>query len=318
MPCNIIEHRFRAGSSLLGILVVFALLPGCRQDGQDASSTLPPDDRGVAPGLSKSPERLVILSPSITEMAFALGAGEMVVGVSRYCRWPEETKYIPKVGGGLDPNPESILKLNPDIILSSGSRVSPPLRRLEESGLPVAYLNHESLEDVFSDIKTLSIWLKREREGKALLEKLHKERDFIADRVAGQDAPKPSVVVLFGFQDLLSAGRGSFPSDIIKLAGGENLADTIDTPWPVLSPEKLLKWNPEIILFALTGEESEEEIKEGILQFSKDPRWRALRAVRDNKLYPVENSLLSIPGPRSIRAAKILAGYFYPEQNFSL
>lgn len=274
---------------------------------------LPPDDRGHRPGLSTPPQRLVVLSPSITEILFHMGAGDRIVGVSRFCLWPEEAGELPRVGGGMDPNPEAVLRLSPDLILSSGSQAPPALRRLEELGIPVVLLDHHSLDKVLSDIMVLGKWLGMEEPSRELVASMESDRDSLAHRVAGQPGDPRTAVILYGFNELLSAGRGSFPSDLVQLAGGINRADEIHSPWPLLNEETLLRWDPDFIIFSLHGSETDDEVKSGLSGFARDPRWRSLRAVTQGNLHAIEDSLLAIPGPRSLPAALRLYEIFHGE-----
>ena len=291
------------------ILLLAACTPG--KDPETRNHWL--DDRGVTIAKSLDPRRIIVLSPSLTEMIYALGEEERIVAVSRYCRWPDAARELPQVGGGLDPDTESILALQPDLVLSSVTSLSPPLRKLEQIDLPVALLNQTSLEDVFSDFQKLSHWLDAEEKGASLLRAWKLEQEKLQSRVAEHSGPRPRAVVLYDWESLLSAGRNTFASDLVQLAGGENLPDQTEDSWPVLNPEMLLKWNPDVIFFSWSGNETPNEINVELQRFRKDPRWSRLAAVKKNRIYPIPDSLLAIPGPRSLEAARAIAKYLHGE-----
>lgn len=296
---------------LSGLLML--LLSACSGPEAESTGGLWEDDRGKPVSPALTPRRMVVLSPSLVEMVYALGEESRITAVSRYCRWPDEARELPQVGGGLDPDTETILGLQPDLILSSVSSLSPPLMKLEDTGIPVALLNQTTLDDIFYDFRKLSAWLGVESRGLAILEQWRDERAQLESWVKERPAPKPATVILYDFQSLLSAGKHSFASDLVQLAGGLNLPDQTGEPWPVLSPEMLLKWNPEVILFSLNGNETPKEVKAGLQQFRNDPRWSNLKAVRSDRLHTIPDSQLAIPGPRSLFATQSIARLLYPE-----
>lgn len=291
--------------------LLILLLAACTPAEDPETTNLWLDDRGTRISEVLDPQRIIVLSPSLTEMIYTLGEEERIVAVSRYCRWPDAARELPQVGGGLDPDTESILALQPDLVLSSVTALSPPLKKLEQIGLPVALLNQTSLEDVFVDFKKLSLWLGVGEKGGRLLRTWKSEQEKLQNRVGELTEPLPRAVVLYNSNNLLSAGHNTFASDLVQLAGGENLPDQTGDPWPILNPEVLLKWNPDVIFFSLNGDETPNEVKAKLLQFRKDPRWSQLEAVKKDRLYPIPDSLLAIPGPRSLEAARTIAQYLH-------
>lgn len=292
---------------------VGAGLAGCGSPSTEPSPAYPADDRGRIPELEEPPRRIVVLSPSLTEILFALNAEDRIIAVSRYCRWPDAARELPSVGGGMDPSTEKLLSLRPDLVLSSGSRIPGPLARVESAGVPVALLNHSTLDDVYRDIRTLGSWIAEETRAQTLIANLRAGEKAIREKTARRNGPRPGVVVLYDSRDLQSAGANTFTSDLVRIAGGTNLPDATGAPWPILNPESLLRWNPEVIFFSFNGGESPGTIETNLRTFSADPRWENLRAVQNERLYPIPDSLLSIPGPRSIEAARLLQRYLTPE-----
>jgi iron complex transport system substrate-binding protein len=266
------------------------------------------DDAGRRVYLAKAPSRIISLAPSVTEMLFAIGAGTQVVGVTQFCDFPAEAKQKTKVGY-TNPNLESLVALDPDLIVAPQEFLKPDLiGKLEQLKIPVFILADRTIEDVFAHIQTLGRMLDRSTEATALGMDL---RQHIARiKVRTQSAVPVRVLYVLNSEPLITVGPGSFIDQLIGLAGGVNVAAKSVTAYPRLSMEVVLQENPDILIFP-TGE------AEGISESEQQAwrKWSTLAAVKQNNLRQIPADLLNRPGPRIGKALELLADLLHPATN---
>lgn len=266
------------------------------------------DDAGRRVYLAKAPSRIISLAPSVTEMLFAIGAGTQVVGVTQFCDFPAEAKQKTKVGY-TNPNLESLVALDPDLIVAPQEFLKPDLiGKLEQLKIPVFILADRTIEDVFAHIQTLGRILDRSTEATALGMDL---RQHIARiKVRTQSAVPVRVLYVLNSEPLITVGPGSFIDQLIGLAGGVNVAAKSVTAYPRLSMEVVLQENPDILIFP-TGE------AEGISESEQQAwrKWSTLAAVKQNNLRQIPADLLNRPGPRIGKALELLADLLHPATN---
>ncbi|QQR81627.1 MAG: cobalamin-binding protein [Deltaproteobacteria bacterium] len=188
--------------------------------------------------------RLISLKPSATEMIFALGAGDRLVGVTTYCKHPAEAEKIAKVGGYSNPNLEKIISLKPDLVILIPDATSPRVyEALQRAHIETLVLKGKTLHDIFDDLKTLGEKLDVANKAQSLVEKLQTEIKSIP-----QTEHKQTAYMVVQRNPLIIAGRGTFLSELMSLAGLKNLGDQASLPYPRLSLEILLQKNPDMIL----------------------------------------------------------------------
>ncbi|MCS6284955.1 MAG: cobalamin-binding protein [Nitrospira sp.] len=263
------------------------------------------DDAGRRVYLAKAPSRIISLAPSVTEMLFAIGAGTQVVGVTQFCDFPAEAKQKAKVGY-TNPNLESLLALDPDLIVAPQEFLKPDLiGKLEQLKIPVFILADRTVEDVFAHIQTLGRMLDRSTEATALGMDLRQHIARIKART--QSAVPVRVLYVLNSEPLITVGPGSFIDQLIGLAGGVNVAAKSVTAYPRLSMEVVLQENPDILIFP-TGE------AEGISESEQQAwrKWSTLAAVKQNNLRQIPADLLNRPGPRIGKALELLADLLHP------
>lgn len=263
------------------------------------------DDAGRRVYLAKAPSRIISLAPSVTEMLFAIGAGTQVVGVTQFCDFPAEAKQKTKVGY-TNPNLESLLALDPDLIVAPQDFLKPDLiGKLEQLKIPVFILADRTVEDVFAHIQTLGRMLDRSTEATALGMDLRQHIARIKART--QSAVPVRVLYVLNSEPLITVGPGSFIDQLIGLAGGVNVAAKSVTAYPRLSMEVVLQENPDILIFP-TGE------AEGISESEQQAwrKWSTLAAVKQNNLRQIPADLLNRPGPRIGKALELLADLLHP------
>lgn len=247
--------------------------------------------------LSKAPERIVSISPAITEVMFLVGAQEKLVGVSDYCKYPPETEKITKVGGMHDINFEVLLSLHPDVVLIGSMISQQDVDAIEKMGIPVVCIVEEkSLEGMSEMMEVIGRITQCEEKGNAEAEKW---REKIAERKA--HAPNPEdrkcvyYVVGFGDGGDFTAPKDTHIQEIIKLAGARNAGDSL-SGWNI-SREYLFKINPDIILVR-------NEDKEAFV--SRYP-YTLLDAVKNGRVYGIESGWIDVVSLRNMDAVDYIA-----------
>src|SRR5262249_26843316 len=182
--------------------------------------------------LAVMPHRIVSIAPSITEILFALGAGDRVVGVTTYCNYPEAAKAKPKVGGYTTPSLEAILALRPDQVIMMNNRPD-VAQKLRQTGIDVVELQTENLAGIYESIRVISEKIGLPERGRSLTQSIRKE----LQNVANATGPRARVLFIVGRRpgavaDLIGVGRGSYLSELIGLAGAENALADADVPYP--------------------------------------------------------------------------------------
>ena len=196
------------------------------------------DDTGRKLTIPKPPHRILSLAPSVTEMLFAIGAGGQVAGVTQFCDFPPEALRKPKVGYA-NPNVESLVALQPDLILAPREFLKPDLiASLDNLKIPIFIFSDQTVEDIFSHMQTIGRIVERQAEAAALVMELRQQLAAIKQRVQGQ--PPVRVLYVLNSQPLITPGPGSFIDQLIALAGGINVAAKSAVPYPRLSMETVL------------------------------------------------------------------------------
>jgi len=256
--------------------------------------------------LAKPPKRIVSLAPSITEILFAIGLDEEIVGVTDFCNYPPAALTKPKVAYS-QPNLEVLVALEPQLVLAPPTFLrADVLAKLEQLKIPTFIIESQTVEAIFGHIQLLGRMVGRASEANAFAANLRKQVMALTKKVEGR--ARPTLLYVLNSEPLITVGPGSFIHHLIELAGGRNAAERTSAPYPRLTMEEVLTQNPDILLFPI-GE------YEGIPQSEQDrwKRWESLRAVQDGKLFQVQADLLNRPGPRVLDGLRHLMGFLHPE-----
>lgn len=261
------------------------------------------------------PDRIVSLSPSLTESLFALGvARDRIVGVTRYCDYPEQAKNCPQVGGIVDPSLEAIQRSRPDLVLVTRGNPLETIDRLRALGLSVFALDDRTdLEGVRRMVSTLAavVGPNNPELANGLIQRFWNElRAFRAWSDSLPASTRPAVLFVDPENMGWSAGPGSHVDDLIRLAGGTNVVTGAEA-WPRYSPEAILTEDPDLLLFALPDGMSEAD---ALARFASEPGMGNLRAVRERRFCCIPSGTLMRPGPRSLDALEKLAACTQPDQ----
>jgi iron complex transport system substrate-binding protein len=250
--------------------------------------------------------------PAVTEMLFAIGAGDQVVGVSSYDRYPPEVASRERVGALLDPNIERIFTLRPDLVIVYGTQQE-FISRLDRAGVPRFEYQHAGLADITVTIRRLGQRVGRAPEAERLATRIEGDIAIIRKQVAGR--PRPRTAVLFDREAgslrsmYASAGIG-FMHDMLEAAGGTDVFADLKQQSLQLSAETLLARAPEVIV--------EVQRREGwppekvVSELSVWKTLSALPAVRTGRVYILTDDRLGIPGPRVAEAIRLLARTLHP------
>jgi iron complex transport system substrate-binding protein len=278
---------------------------GCRAagGGADAAPAGAPSN-AAALSLAAPPQRIVSLAPNLTEFLFALGAGPQVVGVTRFCDFPPEAGALPKVGGLVDLDVETVLSLTPDLVVANeGTRTQGFLRPLEASGVPVYWTRLDSEADVYRVAEELGGLLARPAAGERLSASIRAGLAAVEARLHG--APPRRTVLVFGHEPLVVAGGGSFADALLRRAGALNVAGDTQRPFPVWSVEAAVRAAPEVIIDNWVGAAPPADLW---------ARWPSIPAVRAGRVHRLEATATLRPGPRLPLALETLARLIHPER----
>jgi len=264
------------------------------------------DDLGRKLYLAKPPQRIVSLAPSITEILFAIGLNEEIVGVTEFCDFPPDALSKPKVGYAT-PNLEMIVGLQPQLVLAPRSFLRVDLlNKLEQLKIATFILDPHTVEDIFAHIQLLGRMVGHSQEANAQAATMRKQLAGLSSRL--EDLPRPKLLYVLNSEPLITVGPGSFIHRLIELAGGRNAADQAADSYPRLTMEEVLRQNPDILLFPVGRHE-------GIPREEQDSwrRWTTLSAVQQGKLFQIDSDLLNRPGPRILEGLRQLVQILHPE-----
>jgi len=260
------------------------------------------DDLGRSVSIPVTLTRAVSTAPSVTEMIFAAGGGDRLVGVTSFCNYPEEAKSIAKIGDTMTPNMETIVALKPDVVfVSTASQIEAFTKTLEQNGIAVYVLNPKDLTGVFNNLRRLGELFGDSRYASGVLGELELRADRAYGKVhPGKDVP---VFVQISKEPLFTIGKDSFLNQLLEAAGGRSVTANVDSAYPKLSKETALALNPEAIIIS----ESPDNLEPNEV-FKNSP------AVKNGRIYKINADLLSRPGPRLVDALEQIARFLHPDK----
>ena len=264
------------------------------------------DDAGRRMYFAKPPARIVSLAPSITEMLFAMEAGDQLVGVTDFCDYPPEAGKKPKVGYS-NPNMETLVALQPDLVVAPNDFLKPDIiAKLEQLNIPVFILEDRNVEGIFVHIQTLGRVVGRSSKADAVAMQLRQQVAAIQQRIQGM--PRVRVLYVLNSQPLITVGPGSFIDQLIGMAGGINVAAKSATPYPRLSLEAVLREDPEVLVFPVGRAEGISESEQQTWR-----QWSTMTAVKRGRLHQISADWLNRPGPRITKGLESLANILHPD-----
>jgi iron complex transport system substrate-binding protein len=263
------------------------------------------DEAGRTISVPARIDRFITLAPNLTEIVFAIGAGDRLVGNTTYCDYPAPAKQIEKVGDTLRPSMERIIALRPQLVLvSTASQLETFTTQLSDHQIAVYVTDPHDLEGVFKSIKDLGDLLNETEATAELLRNLRARAEAV-ERAVNTTQPI-SVFYQVSAEPLYTAGRDSFVTDLIRRAGGKSVTENVPGAWPLFSAESALAAQPEAIILPTGG-------SMGSANAEVNAALRRSPAVKNGKVYKINDDHLARPGPRSVDGLEEIARALHPE-----
>jgi iron complex transport system substrate-binding protein len=291
---------------VIAVLCLEAAISYLSRPEEEARGTL--DDFGRWVEIPENPDRIVSISPSTTEVIFALGLGDKVVGVSEYCDYPPEAEEKEKVSDYSHINVEKITALKPDIIFMSGIGGEGPVDLLESTGLRVcAFREARSIREIYGHIRLIGEILGVEDEAQEMIDEMKKGIEKIGERAKG--STRTAVVIWYQTDptQLWVVGGNTYQNDMVELAGGENVFSDVDGYRSYSSVEELLARDPDVIV-VYGGHGHSSRPADAI---TSDSALRGVKAIKNGRVFSVDEDLLARDGPRITRGIEELYNCIY-------
>jgi iron complex transport system substrate-binding protein len=268
------------------------------------------DGLGRSVTIDKIPQRIVSLAPSNTEILFALGLGDKVVGVTEYCNYPQEAMTKTKVGGFSNVDIEKVVSLEPDLVLATHIHGKTVIPALEKLGLTVVALTPGSLNEVLDSITLVGKITGQSREASKLINDLGTRIEAVADRTHNlSPGQKPRVFYITWHDPLMTAGTETLADDVISSAGGQNIAYDISGD-KAINLETVIYRDPQVIV-ASVGMGSGEDLPWQYVQ--TEPRLENTQALLNGRVYKIDGDMIHRPGPRIVDALEQMTQFIHPE-----
>jgi iron complex transport system substrate-binding protein len=310
--------------SVIGLLVLFSLA-ACASTPEPIPTPLSPtspapvadfpmtisDDLGRQVTLTAKPERIISLLPSNTEILFAVGAGDQVIGVTSYCNYPPEAATRQQIGGITvqSISVETVIALEPDLILATQAQTE-LIDTLAEIGLTVITLHPRTLDDIYANIELVGRVTGHADQATTLAADLRRRAETVQSTSATiPDNERLRVFYEVWHDPLITAGPHTVIGQVIELAGGDNIFADVNEDWPQVSPEVIVTRNPAVIL----GPDSHGDVLTGE-KIAGRPGWANIDAVQNGRVYLFDGDAISRPGPRIIDMLEEIARDLYPDR----
>lgn len=269
------------------------------------------DDLGYSITITEKPERIISLAPSNTEILFALGLGDKVVGVTEYCNYPEEAKEKNKIGDFSTPNIERVINLESDLVLTAYGNPMETVVALKGFDLTVVGLKSGNLDEILYDIRVIGEITGQSDSTSVLVADMAQRIEATEERINKLNLEKKTTVLHVIWHDpIWVAGEGTFEDELIRKSGGVNIASV--GAYKTISLEKVIEMNPDVIItpsgtgmgFAKTNFTYE--------YITNEPRLKSVDAVRNNRVYIIDADIVCRAGPRIVDALEEIAKDLHP------
>jgi iron complex transport system substrate-binding protein len=300
----IFPHQKARGICFFLILLFCCLLPASISQ---ASSHKFKDEVGREVIVPFPPKRIVSLAPNVTEILFTLGLDEEIVGDSIHCNFPEKAKTKPRIGSYISLDFERIISLKPDLVIATGAgNTREMVERLQKLGFPTYVIFPKNFDGILSSIEHIGQVVDRKTEAMRVVREIERRREKVIELT--RSASRPKVFLQIGEAPIVTAGRGSFADDLIRLSGGENAAGGEKKLYPRFGMEEIVKRAPEVILISTHNPKA--DYQKVLHEWS---RWETIPAVKNGRIYLIDSDLIDRPSPRIIDGLEEMARIFHPE-----
>lgn len=270
---------------------------------------------------AERPERIISLSPSVTEILYGIGAFGRVVAVSQYCDYPPEAENLPRVGAWMNTNMEQIAALRPDLIIMADAQESFVQEEFDSLGLASLVVPSQSLDDVFAAIEAIGRAVGNQREAETLERETRAGLEAV--RLETKSLTRPRVLTVVDrlpgtLRDLYVATRGSYLVELIEMAGGRPIAPPAPMGYTRITTEAVVSFDPEVILDIVQTVSDSVSLLRGSGSLAEDPIavWSELedvRAVRDGRVYTIPDKFIVHPSQFVVETARRIARILHPE-----
>lgn len=305
----------------LSLLLVMGVLAGCAgaetdhkatgsQNKETATAAFPvsiKDATGKTVEIKEQPKRIVSLIPSNTEVAYALGLGDKMVGRSDFDNYPKEVEKVEKIGG-LEFNVEKVISLKPDLVLAHASQMGSKegFKQLEDAGIQVLTVNDAtSFKDVYKSINMIGEAAGVKEASTKLIDEMKTKLNDIKKQAEGisKDKQKTVFVEVSGAPEIYTTGKNTFMDEMLSVIHAKNAAGD-QTGWVQMTEESIIKRNPDVIV-TIDGS--------SLADLKKRDGWNAMKAVKEKQVFQLNTDLASRPGPRLVEGVEALAKSVYPD-----
>jgi len=297
----------RPGIFIVLLCLIVNVVASCQPQSSPGTFT---DDLGREVNIESIPQRIVSLAPSNTEILFALGLEDKLVGVTEFCNHPEAAKDKPKIGGFSDVDIERTVALEPDLILATAIHDKTVIPALEKVGLTVFALAPDTLDEVLADITLVGKVTGRSQEASQLVTSLEKRIKTITDKTRElAETERPRTLFLTWHDPLWTVGSETIINDLINQAGGGNIAQDL-SGHVTIDLETVIYRNPQVIIINTGHGEAEDLPYHYVLN---EPRLRVTEAVTSGRVYQIDADIVNRPTPRMVGGLEQLARLIQPE-----
>lgn len=266
------------------------------------------DDLGREVTILKQPERIISMAPANTEILFALGLGEKVVGITNVCNYPSQTSEKEEIGDYDNPSLEKIIELEPDLILASHGNPTELIDQLEELNYTVVGLKPQNIDDIISSISMVGKITGKVKESAKLTEEMEERIEAVLSKTSNLvENNRPKVLYVVWYKPLWTAGSGTFIDELIQKAGGINIAGDI-AGWPQMNLEIVIEKNPQLIIIGYS-----EDQPELIQAVRNESTLDQTDAFKNNQIHTIDTDIVSRTGPRIVDALEEMAKIIHPE-----
>ena len=302
--CSAVSPRILIAVSLL----LFTILSGCNSGAKpvlDGPVTRElTDDAGRRVVLPARVTRVISLAPNLTEIVFAVGAGDRLVGRTSYCDYPPEAKTVAEIGDTLHPSLERIIALKPQVVLiSTSSQLEIFTQQLQSQNIAVFVTDPHNLEDVLRSIQQVGEMLGQKEQAELLVKKLRERTSAVELAVKGTQPVR--VFYQVSAEPLYTAGHDAFVTDLMRRAGASSVTADVPGAWPKYSNESALAARPEAIILPTGGSmgSANSDVTEALRQSP---------AALQGRVYKINDDYLTRPGPRAIDGLEAMARALHP------
>jgi iron complex transport system substrate-binding protein len=278
------------------LLAIILTLAGCGGQTQTPTASSITDDLGNSILLTKTPERIVSLTPNTTEIVYYLGLGGNLVGRSNYCNYPPEVSKVLSIGDPMSLSVEKIVELKPDLVVANRMIPIEILEKIKSLGIIVAAFDPMTVDGVLETIDKIANLCHVQPKTSDLKAELDKYKKPLGSKL---------VYVEIWNDPPTTYGANTFGSDMVKWVGGKNLGDELKGAYPMTTDEALIKLNPQIVILPTKNDKIVE-------QFKARKGLDAIDAVKNNQIFAIDEDIISRPGPRILDAINALSEHINP------